>query len=383
MVQTQELNASDDAYADWFGSSVSMSGSTILVGAPNHTVEGHSYAGAAYVFTESDGSWSQTQELNASDGAADGFFGAPVSISGSTIVIGAPGEYDVKSGAAYVFTEIDGTWSQTQELTASDEATSDYFAGSVAISGSTIVAGADEHWVDGHASQGAAYVFTESDGTWSQTQELTASDGSAAAFFGSSIAMSGSNILVGAPGANENEGAVYIFGTAQVPLTVVGIGVGSVARHNPTCQTADPVNCASGDFTESTTDVSVPGRGPELDLTRTYNSLDASTEGMFGYGWSSSYQMSLVENEDDSVTITAGDGSQVTAEPEEDDTYSMPSWSDSTLTVNEDGSWTYDQDQTKIYTFNSDGQLTGISDPNGYSETLLHLGEADDRHRCI
>lgn len=174
----------------------------------------------------------------------------------------------------------------------------------------------------------------------------------------------------------------------DVPASAVGVGTGQssstsdgdgsadngsagVARHNTTCVRADPVNCASGDFTETETDGSVPGRGPELDLTRSYNSLEASTEGMFGYGWSSSYEMSLVTNEDESVTITAGDGSQVTAEPS-DDTYVMPSWSDSTLTANEGGTWTYLRDQTETYTFSSSGQLTEISDPNGYEETLSY-----------
>jgi len=173
---------------------------------------------------------------------------------------------------------------------------------------------------------------------------------------------------------------------SAAPLEAVGVGTGSsaqsgadldksdagVTRYNPTCTNGDPVNCASGDFIESTTDVSVPGRGPELNLTRTYNSLEASTEGIFGYGWTSSYDMNLVVNEDDSVTITAGDGSQVTAEPGDDDTYVMPSWSESTLTQNEDGTWTYVRDQTETYTFNSSGQLTAISDLNGYTETLSY-----------
>jgi hypothetical protein len=48
----------------------------------------------------------------------------------------------------------------------------------------------------------------------------------------------------------------------------------------------DPVDCATGNFSESYTDLSIPGRGPGLDLTRTYNSLGAGSEGPYGYGWS-------------------------------------------------------------------------------------------------
>jgi RHS repeat-associated protein len=172
-----------------------------------------------------------------------------------------------------------------------------------------------------------------------------------------------------------------LYPLADLPVRAVGVGIGAgagqtddlagVARHNTTCVRADPVNCASGDFTETATDESVPGRGPELDLTRTYNSLEASTEGIFGYGWTSSYEMNLVTNEDSSVTITAADGSQVTAEPD-DDTYVMPSWSDSTLVHNEDETWTYVRDNTETCTFNSSGELTAVTDLNGYSETLSY-----------
>jgi YD repeat-containing protein len=117
--------------------------------------------------------------------------------------------------------------------------------------------------------------------------------------------------------------------------------------------------------------VSVPGRGPGLDLTRTYNSLNASTEGVFGYGWSSSYDERLVVNDDGSVTITEDDGSQVTAEPNGSGGFTVPSWADSTLTSS-GGTYTFTRQATQIYTFNSSGQLTAISDPNGYSTTLTY-----------
>jgi RHS repeat-associated protein len=378
--QSQELTASDGATDDYFGSSVALSGATALIAAPAHTVTGFDqHQGAVYVFTEAEGSWSQVQELTASDRTAGDGFGFSVAISGAMALIGARYHSDFGAGAAYVFTKTDGSWSQVQELTASDGATNDNFGYSVAISGSTALVGAIGHTVDGNDAQGAAYVFTDFDGTWLQSQELTASDGATGDFFGDSVAIAGSTLLVGAYDhtvyGDVDDGAVYVFGGPSIPVEAVGIGTGGgggVTRHNTTCVRADPVNCGSGDFTESTTDVSVPGRGPELDLTRTYNSLEASMEGMFGYGWTSSYDSSLVVNDDESVTITAGDGSQVTAEPGDADNYVMPSWSDSTLTHNEDGTWTYVKDQTQTYTFNSSGELTTITDLNGYSETLSY-----------
>lgn len=76
----------------------------------------------------------------------------------------------------------------------------------------------------------------------------------------------------------------------------VGLGQGLAAVHNPTCSSGQPVNCASGDFWHTFVDAAIPGRGPALNLSRTYNSLSAATKGIFGYGWSSSYDMHLITN---------------------------------------------------------------------------------------
>ncbi len=158
------------------------------------------------------------------------------------------------------------------------------------------------------------------------------------------------------------------------PPGAYGVGSGDASVNNPSPCAGDPVNCTSGDLSETFTDISVPGRGPGLDLTRTYNSLSASTEGIFGYGWSSSYESNLVVNSDGSVTVTEADGSQVTATPDGSGGYTVPTWSDSTLTQNGDGTWTFVRQQTTTYTFSSSGKLTAIADRNGYSTQLAYNG---------
>ena len=135
---------------DHFGDSVSISGNTVVVGAHEATVGGNSDQGAAYVFTEPGSGWAdmtQTAKLTASDGAADDYFGTSVSISGNTVVVGAsePRSAQHGQGAAYVFTEPGSGWAnmtQTAKLTASDGAAGDYFGFSVSISGNTVVVGA-------------------------------------------------------------------------------------------------------------------------------------------------------------------------------------------------------------------------------------------------
>ena len=228
--QTAELTASDGNDDDDLAYSVAVSGSTIVAGAPYH-VGLHSNQGAVYVYTTSGG-WSnatQTAELTAADGAAYDQLGYSVAVSGSTIVAGAPGHSDGR-GAVYVYTlPNSGVWAsttQTAELTASDAVGGDSIGtggdelgSSVAVSGSTIVAGAPNHKVGSNSQQGAVYVYTTSGG-WgnvTQTAELTASDGAADDQLGYSVAVSGSTIAAGAPGhrvgSNAYQGAVYVYTT--------------------------------------------------------------------------------------------------------------------------------------------------------------------------
>lgn len=216
--QQAELTASDGAANDYFGNSVAMSGSTVVVGVAEHRVGSNPAQGAAYVFTENGGTWSQQAELTASDGTAGDGFGQSVAVSGSTVVVGAPWRTvgsNLQQGAAYVFGESGGTWSQQAELRASDGAPYDLFGSSVAVSGGAAAVGAWDRTVDSQTAQGAAYVFAESGGTWSEQAELTASDGAADDLFGWSIAISGSTTVVGAyqhkVGSNLYQGAAYVF----------------------------------------------------------------------------------------------------------------------------------------------------------------------------
>jgi hypothetical protein len=216
--QRAELTASDGASRDQFGISVAVSGTTVVVGAPQHTAGSNQYPGAAYVFVESGGTWSQQAELSVSDGGGD--FGWSVAVSGSTVLVGDDGQTvgsNAQQGAAYVFVESAGTWSQQAELTASDGAFFDQFGISVAVSGGTAVVGANLHTVGSNTNQGSAYVFVESGGTWSQQAELTASDGAKYDNFGWSVAVSGGTAVVGADGHtasspyNAGQGAAYVF----------------------------------------------------------------------------------------------------------------------------------------------------------------------------
>jgi hypothetical protein len=228
--QVAELKGSDTKIGDYFGSSVAVSGTTIAVGAVYHA----SRAGRVYVFTETAPGWRQVAELKGSDTETGDYFGSSVAVSGNTIVVGAtqgPGE----GGKAYVFTDTASGWHESAELKGSDSSggfPGDGFGGSVGISEQTVVVGARAH----SSSTGAAYVFSKTGRGWRQVAELKGpSGGKSAAYFGSGVGIDGNTIVVGAPGQAQS-GRVDVFAVGSVgwqqsaqlkgPSSVVGDGFG-------------------------------------------------------------------------------------------------------------------------------------------------------------
>ena len=131
----------------------------------------------------------QQAKLTASDGAENENFGISVAIGGDTVVVGANAHFGTSAvqGSAYVFVKPGSGWAnatETAELTASDRAVNDNFGVSVAISGDTVVVGANGD----DSNRGSAYVFVKpGSGGWAnatETAKLTASDGAANDQFG-------------------------------------------------------------------------------------------------------------------------------------------------------------------------------------------------------
>jgi hypothetical protein len=260
--QQAYLKASNTEAGDSFGSSVAVSGDTVVIVAGgedsnatgvngNQTDNSAAVSGAAYVFTRSGGTWTQQAYLKASNTDSDDQFGISVGLSGNTVVIGAPYEASAAtgvggdqadnsapySGAAYVFTRSGSTWAQQAYLKASNTGWNDEFGRSVAVSGDTVVIGApyedsNATGVNGNQADnslgfaGTAYVFTRSGSTWTQQAYLKASNTGAGDVFGSSVAVSGDTAVIGASGEYSNatgvggnqadnsaiqSGAAYVF----------------------------------------------------------------------------------------------------------------------------------------------------------------------------
>ena len=258
--QQQKLVPSHLAARDTFASGLSVSGDTIVVGAINDWEE--NYSGNVTVFTRSGGVWSEGQKLTAPN-RDDYFFGYTVSISddtlavatersvyvftrtlglweqearliapegsttsndfgislslsGDTIVVGAERDDALGeiAGAAYVFTRSGVVWDNGLKFFSPDAAAGDLFGHSVSIFGNTFVVGA--HHDNSRADDsGSAYVYTNSGGTWVLQEKIVASDGTESDRFGTSVAISNENLVVGAMlddiGVYWNSGSIYAF----------------------------------------------------------------------------------------------------------------------------------------------------------------------------
>jgi hypothetical protein len=204
--QAQKLVADDGAPRDQFGISVAADAGAVLVGAYGINF----YTGAAYVYTRAGDTWTQAQKLTAGDAAQNADFGVAVALDGASALIGAYGASSY-AGAAYVFANAGGTWTEVQKLVASDTAVDAHFGISVALDGAQALVGAEGATVGANSHQGAAYAFAASGGTWSETQKLVASDGTEWNYFGRSVALVGANAAIGAYGPNALEGEAYLF----------------------------------------------------------------------------------------------------------------------------------------------------------------------------
>jgi uncharacterized repeat protein (TIGR01451 family) len=211
----QKLLASDGAANDGLGSSVSLSGETVVVGAPYANVSGRLAAGVAYAFVRSGTTWTQQHKFLPPAPESSDYFGMSVSLAGETALIGSPSYAGGDAGAASVFVRTGATWTHQQELTASDGISGDGFGSSVALSDATAAVGAANADPQGGVDAGATYVFVRSGTTWTEEQKLQTADGAAGDFLGRAVAVSGDTLLAGAPGddtwGGTDAGSAYVF----------------------------------------------------------------------------------------------------------------------------------------------------------------------------
>lgn len=201
---------------DLFGQSVAIEGDIAVVGGPGRDDDGTN-SGAVFVYTREDATWTEQQRLIPSGAFQNVGFGSDVAIDNGTIIVGASVDdgSGTNAGAAYVFVLVEGLWTEQQKLTAQDAASHDYLGDAVAIRGDMAVIGARGDDDQGSAS-GSVYVFQRDGDVWTETQKLFGSTAGELDEFGSAVAFDGSIMIVGAYGEYDTRlsgaiGTAFIF----------------------------------------------------------------------------------------------------------------------------------------------------------------------------
>ncbi len=214
----QKLTGDGSGGPDGFGVGVAISGDTVVVAAPDEDL-GDDYDGVAYVYVRSGTTWSLQKKLTPADTPlveGEGWYPGSVAVSGDTILVGAQGllEFSDHERMVNVFVREGTTWTAQAVLTSIDETEDVRFGNSVALSGDIAVVG-DPYVGGGGIHPESAYIFVRCGTEWTRQQRLAPNDGPGDRHFGGSVAFSGNTVIIGAesdrPAPNNIQGSAYIF----------------------------------------------------------------------------------------------------------------------------------------------------------------------------
>ncbi len=201
-----------------FGSSLALSGDTLLVGDYLASTTSAYQSGAAYAYRFNGSAWQLEAQLLGSALQAFDSFGISVAISGDTAVVGAYSDDTnggLDAGSAYIFQRSGTIWSEQAYLVPNDTAAGDYYGWSVDVSGDTAVVGAYLDDFSGISNAGSVTVYQRSGATWTRQTKLVAAESQSGGYFGYSVSLKGDTVVVGAQLFDvppvQNTGAAYVF----------------------------------------------------------------------------------------------------------------------------------------------------------------------------
>jgi len=217
-LQKQKLTPDDARINDYFGCAVAMNDQHAIFGSYGNDGAG-SKSGAAYIYSLEPSGWQQHQKLAPDDAQSNDYFGFAVDISEDYAIIGSYGDDDQGSmaGSAYIFKRLsDNTWIQQQKLVDEQGDRNDQYGYAVAISDTHAVVGAYRDDDQGDSS-GSAMIYKrdQNQDLWVLQAKLLAHDGQSNDYFGYDVAISGDYVVVGAYRSDDdsrnNVGGVYIY----------------------------------------------------------------------------------------------------------------------------------------------------------------------------
>ena len=212
---TAAVRPSTPVASDYFGKSGAIGANTAVVGIPGND-DRASFAGKALVYGRVGENWILRASLTAPDAEKNAQFGTATEVGPDMIVVGAPGARaaGIATGRVYVYSPNGASWQLAQTIECPEPTYGDLFGEQVALNGDMLVIASRGHKTNGLNSSGAAFVFRKAGGIFLYESKLVASVPQAGAAFGTSVAIHGDKIAVGAPYETASTGipgAAYVF----------------------------------------------------------------------------------------------------------------------------------------------------------------------------
>jgi hypothetical protein len=213
----QKVTEAGGSAGDFFGASVAISGDYAIIGTPGDDFSPHINQGSASIYHYNGTAWVFLQKCADPTGQQEDFFGISVSIDGNFAVVGANLD-DIgpnsNQGSACIFQKNGSVWAYMQKINDAFGATEDNYGTSVAISGNNIIVGEPGDDITFNADQGAALFYYFNGSSWVLRIKLTDANGNAGDNFGFSTSISGNNVAIGSPNydwTQTNQGVVSLY----------------------------------------------------------------------------------------------------------------------------------------------------------------------------
>ena len=209
-VHTQTISGPTAGTSETFGSSLTVNENTLVIGSPFSEASGLR-AGAVDVFQQDTDGWEHSWRLFGETADVGDAFGTSVSLDGNRLVVGAPGDDSgvADSGRVEIFEASDVAWSRVAVLRTTDPGFRDRLGSSVSLDGATVVAGAPGRAVADAVAAGSAMTFAASGDGWSETVLVVPESPTAGAGFGTAVSLANGRLLIGAP--NDAAGSVFAY----------------------------------------------------------------------------------------------------------------------------------------------------------------------------
>ncbi len=365
--EQNRLMASDGTSFDFFGRDVAVDGDNVVVGAYAGGLDDlHTNGpGKAYIFRLIDGEWTETQTLSDENGVNGDWFGRAIDIDDNTLIVGSMKKHTENGnnkGAVFIYTWNGTEWGFSQEIQAENPGEYNFFSSDVAIEGDEMIIGS-AFWND--PSDGRVYKFIFNGSEWLQTETVQQSDPEYADDFGTSVALSGSRFIVGAPWKNYNNlqwaGAAYIYHNDNLPpVANAGSDIETFENDNVTLNGTDSYDPEN----ENLTYVWTSPEGIILDdvnsVNPTFTAPDVNEETTFTF------------------SLVVSDG-EFDSQPDEVNVTVLPMLPVNNLTANSNGLVEWEppsnaKDFTNHYNIYLDGELLQTN----YEETFYQLTNLED-----